>query len=119
MLDASLGEVWFGQVRPAGTQQTEERQLVPDSFKNGKKSFQWWHLLVVLITTYFMNILTCSKLAVRDRICKLFGALESIPPAYVARRTDTATLFLLGTKPPKIVLKIQQRNRLQGFVSAS
>ncbi len=25
---------------------------------------------------------------------------ESIPPAYVARRAGTATLFLLGSKPP-------------------
>ncbi len=34
---------------------------------------------------------------------------EQIPPAYVAWRAGTATLFLLGSWPPKIVLKFQLR----------
>ncbi len=38
------------------------------------------------------------------RICNV--AQESIPPAYVAWRAGTTTIFLLGSYPPSIVIKI-------------
>jgi hypothetical protein len=33
------------------------------------------------------------------------GSKESIPPAYVAWRVGTTTLFLFGSWPPQVVLK--------------
>jgi hypothetical protein len=49
----------------------------------------------------------------RDGIFKLLRiqgieSKESIPPAYVAWRAGTTTLFLLGSELPLIVLKFQQ-----------
>ncbi len=40
----------------------------------------------------------------------LYGAQESIPPAYVAWQAGTTTLFLLGSQPPWIVLIGGQAN---------
>ncbi len=41
---------------------------------------------------------------------------ESIPPAHVAWRAGNATLFLLGSQPPWIVLQFQHRSlMLNGF----
>ncbi len=60
----------------------------------------------VLCLLCYRQVAKTYKEVYREGILKL---KESIPPAYVALRAFTTILFLLGSWPPQIVLKFQQR----------
>ncbi len=79
-----------------------------------------------LLQNKMINMLKCQSgslhlpqasvfpiLAASDGIFKLVrspgsDSMESIPPAHIAWRAGTTTLFLLVSQPPQIVLKFQQ-----------
>ncbi len=63
--------------------------------------YSWWPLFCVS----FIHVIGGGifKLLWSPEI----GSKESIPPAYVAWRAGTKTLFLLGSWPPQIVQKFQ------------
>ncbi len=62
-------------------------------------------LKILKINFFFSNSRKYINDTIRDGIFKLLrspgiDSKESIPPAYVAWRVDTTTIFLLGSYPP-------------------
>ncbi len=72
---------------------------------SGASNFFWLQLPNQEVNELLYIDIPMSKVLVRARIFKLFkspriDSRESIPPAYVAWRAGTTTLFLLGSKTP-------------------